>query len=116
VRQEIDQGVRRAAYTIIQGKGATYYGIGAALARIVDAILRDQRAILTVCTPMPQIAGVRDVTVSLPHLVGGDGILSTLAPPLDPAEEKLLQASAQAIRDVIDSLDATSLPGKTAQA
>ena len=51
VRQDIDLMVRRAAYTIIAGKGATYYGIGSALARIVDAVLHDQRSILTVCAP-----------------------------------------------------------------
>ena len=43
VRRDIDEKVRRAAYTIIAGKGATYYGIGCALARIVDAVLHDQR-------------------------------------------------------------------------
>jgi L-lactate dehydrogenase len=51
VRHDIDEKVRRAAYTIIAGKGATYYGIGCALARIVDAVLHDQRSILTVCAP-----------------------------------------------------------------
>ena len=64
VRQEIDEKVRRAAYTIIGGKGATYYGIGCALARIVDAVLHDQRSILTVCAPTADVAGVKDVTVS----------------------------------------------------
>src|SRR6185369_3476229 len=49
-RQEIDENVRRAAYQIIAGKGATYYGIGSAVARIVDVLLHDQRAILTICT------------------------------------------------------------------
>ncbi len=49
IRQDIDRMVRRAAYTIIAGKGATYYGIGSALARIVEAVLHDQRSILTVC-------------------------------------------------------------------
>ena len=49
IRQEIDQKVRRAAYTIISGKGATYYGIGSAISRIVKVILHDHRSILTVC-------------------------------------------------------------------
>jgi L-lactate dehydrogenase len=44
-------------YTIVSGQGATYYGIGAALARIVDAILHDQRAILTICLPTVEVAG-----------------------------------------------------------
>ncbi|RIK57151.1 MAG: L-lactate dehydrogenase [Chloroflexi bacterium] len=113
-RQAIDEGVRRAAYTIIQGKRATYYGIGAALARIVNAILRDQRAILTVCSPMDEVAGVRNVTVSLPHLVGGQGVLSTLWQPLAPEEETALQRSAQTVKAAIDSIhagSATARPG-----
>jgi L-lactate dehydrogenase len=73
VRLEIDGKVRRAAYTIISGKGATYYGIGSALARIIEVILHDQRSILTVCTTTGDVQGVRDVTVALPHLVGGTG-------------------------------------------
>jgi L-lactate dehydrogenase len=105
-KADIDQRVRRAAYNIIAGKGATYYGIGGALARIVDVITHDQRAILTVCTPTPDAAGVTDVTVSLPHLVGGEGILATLPLPLNEEEQLALNASAQTIRDVIDALEA----------
>lgn len=104
MRQQIDQRVRRAAYSIIEGKGATYYGIGSALARIVDVILRDQRAILTVCTPMPTVAGVHDVTIALPRLVGGDGVLATLPQPLNQAEEALLHKSAQVVRNALDGL------------
>jgi len=100
----IDQRVRQAAYHIIAGKGATYYGIGGALARIVDVITHDQRAILTVCTPTPGVAGVADVTVSLPHLVGGEGILATLPLPLDEEEQAALNISARTIRDVIEAL------------
>jgi L-lactate dehydrogenase len=81
-RQVIDQQVRRAAYTIINGKGATYYGIGAALARIVDVIIRNQQAILTVCAPQSEVLGVADVTLSLPNLVTGDGVACTLHQPL----------------------------------
>ncbi len=82
VRQEIDQKVRGAAYAIIGGKGATYYGIGSALARITDAVLHDQRSVLTVCTPEADVLGVRHVTVSLPRLVGGAGVLETFPLPL----------------------------------
>lgn len=105
IRQDIDQQVRRAAYTIIEGKGATYYGIGSALARIVGAILDDQRAVLTVCSPVPNIVGVSDVTLALPHIVGGQGVLGTLPLPLSPTEEAALQASAQIIRAAIDELE-----------
>lgn len=103
-KQEIDQQVRQAAYHIIEGKGATYYGVGSALARIIEVILRDQRAILTVCTPVPEVAGVEDVTVALPHLVGGQGILATFEPILDDDEQDALGASARIIRDAINSL------------
>jgi L-lactate dehydrogenase len=105
-RDEIEHSVRDAAYHIIDGKGSTYYGIGAALARIVDAILRDQRSILTVCTPVAQVAGVCDVTLSLPHLVGGEGILASFPLPLEEAEEAALQASAGVICQAIEELDA----------
>lgn len=49
-REQIDENVRRAAYQIIEGKGATYYGIGSAVARIVDVLLHNLRAILSICT------------------------------------------------------------------
>jgi L-lactate dehydrogenase len=106
VRQGIDHQVRDAAYAIIEGKGATYYGIGSALARIVDAILRDQRSILTVCARVGEIAGVQDVTISLPHLVGGDGVLASFPPSLDSEEQAKLQASAGIVSRAIAELDA----------
>jgi L-lactate dehydrogenase len=104
-KENIDNMVRRAADNIILGKGSTYYGVGSAIARITEVILRDLRAILTVCTPVENIAGVLDVTVSLPHLVGGQGIITTLHPPLSDEEGVSLHASAQIIRSAIDQLD-----------
>lgn len=100
----IDEKVRRAAYHIIEGKGATYYGIGSAIARIVEVIQQDERSILTVCTPMPDVAGVEDVTVSLPNLVGGEGIIQTFVPNLDPNEMESLRHSAQVVRSAIEQL------------
>jgi len=70
----------------------------------VDVLLRDRRAILTVCTPLPQVESVSDVTVSLPHLVGGAGILDTLHPALGEDEHRALDRSASIIREAIDSL------------
>ena len=101
---EIDEKVRRAAYHIIEGKGATYYGIGSAIARIVEVILQGERSILTVCTPMENVAEVKDVTVSLPNLVGGEGIIKTFFPNLNEAEIAALHDSAQVVRSVIDQL------------
>ena len=98
VRKGIDAAVRGAAYSIIAGKGATYYGVGSALARVVEAVLGDQRSILTVCSPEDEVAGVRDVTVSLPRVVGGAGILETLPLLLPPAEAEALSRSVQVVR------------------
>jgi L-lactate dehydrogenase len=104
VRQDIDQKVRRAAYTIIGGKGATYYGIGSALSRIVDAVLHDQRSILTVCAPTADVLGVKDVTLALPRLVGGTGVLETFPLPLNEPEQTELRNSAGVIRGALDEL------------
>jgi L-lactate dehydrogenase len=110
VRREIDHRVRDAAYTIIEGKGSTYYGIGAALARICDAILKDQRAILTICTPVGEIFGVCDVTISLPHLLGAEGAMASFPLPLSADEQARLTASAQVVCDAIEELDAIKTP------
>jgi L-lactate dehydrogenase len=106
VRQEIDHRVRDAAYHIVEGKGSTYYGIGAALARITGAILRDQRSILTVCTPVTKVGDVCDVTISLPHLLGGEGVLASFPLPLDEEEQSALQSSAQVVCQAIEAMDA----------
>lgn len=106
VRAEIDSRVRNAAYHIIAGKGATYYGIGSALARIVDVILHDQRSILSICTPQAEIAGVAHVTVAMPHMLGGDGVIGRHHPlSLSAAESQRLNHSARTIRDLIDQLE-----------
>ncbi len=101
----IDEKVRRAAYHIIEGKGATYYGIGSAIARITEVILQDERSLLTVCTPMEDVVGIRDVTVSLPNLVGGEGIVQTFFPHLNDAETTALHDSAKVVRSVIDEVE-----------
>ena len=106
MRAEIDAGVRRAAYQIISGKGATYYGVGSALARIVEAVLADRRSVLTVCTPQAAVAGVADVTVSLPQVVGGAGVIETLPLALPPDEQQALARSARIVREAIDGLAA----------
>lgn len=104
VRHEIDEKVRRAAYTIIAGKGATYYGVGSAIARVVEAVLHDQRSVLTVCAPTADVEGVADVTVSLPRLVGGGGVIETFPQPLSLDERAKLKASAAVIRHALAEL------------
>jgi L-lactate dehydrogenase len=103
-RQQMDGNVRRAAYQIIAGKGATYYGIGSAVARIVDVLLHDQRAILTVTSLIGGVPDCEGVTLSLPHLVGGKGVLATIPPPLDAGEREGLRRSASILRAAVESL------------
>ncbi len=104
LRQQVDDGVRRAAYRIIEGKGSTYYGIGAALARITQAILRDQRSLLTISVPVAELADVRDITFALPAIVGGQGLIDVLPAPLSEAEQALLVSSARTLRNALDAL------------
>jgi L-lactate dehydrogenase len=104
LKQRIDQGVRRAAYAIIEGKAATYYGIGAALARLVDVILHDQQAILTVCSHVVDCQGISEATFSVPHLVGGEGVLDCIPLNLNAEETAALQRSADIIAAATRSL------------
>ena len=104
-RQQIDEQVRRAAYHIIAGKGATYYGIGSAVARIVNVVLHDQRAILTICARINGVPDCDGVTLALPHLVGGEGALATIPLPLHSTEQEELRRSAAILREAIASLN-----------
>lgn len=104
VRAEIDDGVRNAAYKIINGKGSTYYGIGAGLARIVMAIARDQRDVLSVSIVTSEVAGVHDVALSVPRVVGAKGVLQDLFPHLDESESADLRKSALLLKERADSV------------
>ncbi|MFT3764617.1 MAG: L-lactate dehydrogenase [Minicystis sp.] len=103
-RDRIDEGVRRAAYAIIEGKGATYHGIGAGLARLARAILRDERALYTLSTLTPDVAGVPEVTLSLPRILGRDGVVATITPDLAPDERAALRRSAEILKQAAGEL------------
>jgi L-lactate dehydrogenase len=100
----IDEHVRRAAYQIIAGKGATYYGIASAVARLVKVLLHDQRAVLTICKRIEVVPGCEGVTLGLPHVVGAEGAISTIPLQLDADEEKAFQRSASILHGAIESL------------
>ncbi|MBT8455699.1 MAG: L-lactate dehydrogenase [Rhodobacteraceae bacterium] len=104
VRARIDTGVRRAAYTIIEGKGGTWYGIGAGLARIVRAIARNEQAVLSVSIRTPEVEGYRDVALSVPRVVGRDGVIADLFPELDDGEHAALAESARILKETADAL------------
>lgn len=105
IKTEIDSGVRNAAYKIIEGKGSTYYGIGGAIAKLVDVINRDNQAVLTVSVFNESIEGINDVTLSLPHIIGGEGDLGVLPIRLNVKERSLLKKSAEIIRGKISEYE-----------
>ena len=98
-RLRIDEGVRRAAYRIIEGKGATYYGIGAGLARLTRAILTDEKGVFTVSLFTPEVEGVEEVALSLPRILGAQGVEATLYPRLDEEERQALRRSAAILKE-----------------
>lgn len=98
---EIFAQTRDAAYAIIQAKGATYYAIGLALVRIVEAILHDQHSVLSVSTLMTGDYGLRDVYLSLPAVVGRRGVERVLDLPLNQEEVVGLHRSAGVLREII---------------
>ncbi|UJW75199.1 L-lactate dehydrogenase [Rhizobium sp. SL42] len=104
VRAAIDDGVRNAAYKIINGKGSTYYGIGAGLARIVKAIAQDHRDVLSVSIVTPEVTGVRDVALSIPRVIGAAGVITDLFPDLDEQEHGALNRSASLLKALADSV------------
>ncbi len=90
----IDEGVRRAAYRIIDGKKATYFGIGAGLSRLVQALRGNERALFTVSAECPGAPQFEGISLSLPRVVGSGGVVTTLWPELSREESAALQKSA----------------------
>lgn len=105
--QKLDQiceNVKHSAYKIIESKGATYYAIADATRRIVSAILRDEKAILTVSAYPGGKYGLYDLCIGLPCVIGKDGIEKVLEIPLSKDEEKRLSISAKAIKQTISEI------------
>jgi L-lactate dehydrogenase len=103
-KEEIFEDVKNSAYRIIEGKGATYYAVGLAVRRIVEAILRDENAILPVSSLMTGYYGVRDVCLSLPSIVNGKGIRKVLELPLSEDEIRGFRHSADTLKSYLDQL------------
>lgn len=102
VRERIHQSVLRSAYTIIEGKGATNYAIGVAGARILEAVLRDQKRVLPVSTLM-DVPGVGELCMSQPSLIGAAGVEQRVEVSMRGPEVRAILASARAIRETADS-------------
>lgn len=98
VRQEIADATKNAAYEIINRKGATYYGIAMSATRIAEAIVRDERSIMTVSSLLDGEYGIEDLYLSVPAILGEHGIEKVLTPHLSDLELANLHRSADALR------------------
>lgn len=96
--------VTGAAYKVIAGKGATNYAIGLAGARIVEAVLRSENAVLPVSTVLDGRHGISGVALSLPSVVGAGGVSAVLDVPMDVGEVAALHRSAEALQRVLAKL------------
>ncbi len=102
--KKIFENTRDAAYHIIERKGATFYGIGMGLVRICEAILRGQHTVLSVSTLIDDYYGINDVYLSLPCVIGHDGVMKFMRLPLDEKEIAGLQKSAAILKDTLHSI------------
>ncbi|MBN2371978.1 MAG: L-lactate dehydrogenase [Vicinamibacteria bacterium] len=100
----LEQTVRDSAYHIINYKGATWFAIGLALVKIVEAILRNQRSVLTVSSRLEGEYGLHDVCLSVPSIVSGRGVERIIETPLRPKEAERLRHSAEVLRASIEGL------------
>ncbi len=94
VKAELLQRVLSAGERVIRRKGATFYGIAQSVLRIVTAVARDESRVLTVSCDVEGFVGIRDMALSLPALVGRDGVSRVLTPDLDGAEQVAFRAAA----------------------
>jgi L-lactate dehydrogenase len=99
-RKELEREVRYANITIIEGIGASQYGIGMVAARLTEMILRDERAVIPIGCYRPSFG----VTLSLPSVVGRDGVQRILEPEMSEEERKGMQRSADAIKAALSRL------------
>jgi L-lactate dehydrogenase len=104
VYEKIFENTRDAAYHIIERKGATYYGIGMGLVRIVEAILRGQNTVLSVSTLINDYYGIDDVYLSLPCVIGREGVKKFMRLPLNEKEIEGLQKSALVLKQTLHTL------------
>ncbi len=99
--KEIADNVKNSAYEIIEKKGATYYGIAMSVRRICEAIVRDEKTILPVSSIQHDNHGISDVALSMPAIVGKNGVEGTVPISLNENEEKALKLSADTLKSVI---------------
>jgi L-lactate dehydrogenase len=101
---EVAYSVKTAAYKVIEGKGATNFAIGLSGARIVEAVLNDEHAILPISSVLTDYHGISGIAMSVPTLVTRQGASRTIDITMEPHEQALFEASASAIRASLESL------------
>ena len=97
--------VRDSAYEIIRRKGVTCYGIAMAVGRIAACIVKDEHAVLPISVVMDGQYGLNGLALSIPSILGRQGLEEILEIPLSPEEDRALQASARQMQEAIASLD-----------
>ena len=102
--KDIEEDVRTAGAKVIALKGATFYAIALSVRRICECVLRDTHSVMTISAIIHNQYGINDVCLSLPFVVGAQGIIRPIVPLLTESEEILLRKSADALKDVISQL------------
>ncbi len=110
-RERIHRSVVTAGKEVIERKGATFYAVALSVARIIEAVLDDEKSVLTVSTYIERFGDINDVCLSLPAVVGRDGVREVLPIVLSDDERQRLSASAAALKDVIRQLEVDQPPG-----
>lgn len=103
-KDKIFNEVKNSAYEIINRKGATYYAVALAVRRIVEAIVRDEKSILTVSSVLNGEYGISNVSLSLPTILDKNGLVSTFPVRLNDEETIKLLDSANTLKDVIKKI------------
>ena len=103
--EEIAEKVKNSAYEIIEKKRATYYGIAMAVKRICEVIIRDEKSILPISSMMHGEYGIDDVVLSMPAIVGKNGLETKVPIELDEEEQAALKKSADTLKEVLAGLD-----------
>jgi len=101
-KAQIAEDVKNSAYDIIQKKGATYYGIAMSVRRVCEAIIRDEHTILPVSSLQHGEYGLKDVCLSMPAIVGANGVENLIPLDLSMEEQEALLKSGQTLRQVLD--------------
>ena len=102
---EIQEDVRTSAYEIIKKKGATYYGIAMAVGKICRSIVSDEKSMLPVSVELEGEYGLSGLSISVPCIVGKNGVEQILEMPLNVQERRELKKSADSLKKVIASID-----------